>query len=178
MSTRVSGKSIVLPKGVEVTLQAEQAVIKGPKGQLSQALHPLVAVQIEAEQVHCRMQSDSREARAMAGTIRALLNNAVLGVSQGFEKKLQLVGVGYRAQLNGRTLKLSLGYSHPIDYVLPDGVQGAVPANDQIVLQGMDKQIVGQVAAEIRRLRPPEPYKGKGVRYADEIIICKEVKKK
>lgn len=182
MSKRVSGKPIVLPQGVMVTLEPRLATVKGPKGELKQPLHVLVQVQLQDEQgqtqVYFAANGGSAEARAMAGTLRALLNNAVLGVSQGFEKKLQLVGVGYRVQLSGQTLKLSLGYSHPIDYVLPEGVQALVPANDQIVLKGMNKQVIGQVAADIRALRAPEPYKGKGVRYADEVVICKETKKK
>ena len=176
--SRVAKNPIQLPAGVEVTLAANQISVKGALGTLSQALHSDVSVQREGEQLQCTASNDSMQANAMSGTIRALIANMVVGVSKGFERKLTLVGVGYRAQAAGDTLNLSLGYSHPVAYKMPEGVSVATPTQTEIVLKSSSKQKVGQVAAEIRAFREPEPYKGKGVRYADEVVILKETKKK
>ena len=176
--SRVAKNPIVLPAGVEVTLAANEVSVKGPLGTLKQALSKDVAVQRVGEQLQCSATNDSMQANAMSGTVRALLANMILGVSKGFERKLTLVGVGYRAQAAGETLNLTLGFSHPVMYKMPKGVKVETPTQTEIVLKGYDKQQVGQVAAEIRAFREPEPYKGKGVRYADEVVILKETKKK
>lgn len=152
--------------------------VKGPKGQLTQALHPLVRLTQSDGRLQVERQGDSPLARAVSGTTRALVNNMVQGVTKGFEKKLTIVGVGFRAAVQGKKLNLTLGYSHPIAYPIPDGITIECPDQTNIVVRGADKQVVGQVAAEIRGFRPPEPYKGKGVRYADEHIVRKEAKKK
>jgi large subunit ribosomal protein L6 len=152
--------------------------VKGPKGTLSLILNSEVDVALEDGGLQVSPRSGSRFANAIAGTTRALLNNMVTGVSSGFERKLELVGVGYRAQAQGRTLNLTLGFSHPVRYAVPEGVTVETPSQSEILIKGIDKQAVGQVAAEVRRYRPPEPYKGKGVRYADERIVLKEAKKK
>lgn len=174
--SRIAKAPINVAKGVDVKIAGRHVSVKGPKGSLEMDVHPTVAVQLEDGVLGVTPADDS--AWAMAGTTRALLNNMVRGVSQGFERKLQLVGVGYRAQGKGKVLNLSLGFSHPIDYAVPEGVSVETPTQTEIVVSGSDKQRVGQVAAEIRGFRPPEPYKGKGVRYADERIIRKEAKKK
>ena len=176
--SRVAKNPIQLPAGVEVTLAANQISVKGALGTLSQALHSDVSIQREGEQLQCTASNDSMQANAMSGTIRALIANMVVGVSKGFERKLTLVGVGYRAQAAGDTLNLTLGYSHPVAYKMPKGVSVATPTQTEIVLKSSSKQQVGQVAAEIRAFREPEPYKGKGVRYADEVVLLKETKKK
>ncbi|MBI3902804.1 MAG: 50S ribosomal protein L6 [Nitrosomonadales bacterium] len=176
--SRVAKNPIALPAGVEVMLAANEISMKGPLGALTQALNGDVAVQRVGEQLQCSATNDSQQANAMSGTVRALLANMVLGVSKGFERKLTLVGVGYRAQAAGDTLNLTLGFSHPVAYKMPKGVKVETPTQTEIVLKGADKQQVGQVAAEIRAFREPEPYKGKGVRYADEVVILKETKKK
>ncbi len=176
--SRVAKNPIQLPAGVEVTLAANEISVKGALGTLTQALHSDVSVQRDGEQLQCAARNDSMLANAMSGTIRALIANMVLGVSKGFERKLTLVGVGYRAQAAGDTLNLTLGYSHPVVYKMPDGVSVATPTQTEIVLKSTNKQRVGQVAAEIRAFREPEPYKGKGVRYADEVVLLKETKKK
>ncbi len=176
--SRVAKNPIVVPAGVEITLAANEVSVKGPLGTLKQALSSDVTVQREGEQLQCKATNDSMQASAMSGTVRALLANMVLGVSKGFERKLTLVGVGYRAQAAGETLNLTLGFSHPVAYKMPKGVKVETPTQTEIVLKGYDKQQVGQVAAEIRAFREPEPYKGKGVRYADEVVILKETKKK
>ena len=176
--SRVAKNPIVLPAGIEVTLAANEVSVKGPLGTLKQVLSSDVAVQRVGEQLQCSATNDSKQANAMSGTVRALLANMILGVSKGFERKLTLVGVGYRAQAAGETLNLTLGYSHPVVYKMPKGVKVETPTQTDIVLKGSDKQQVGQVAAEIRAFREPEPYKGKGVRYADEVVILKETKKK
>jgi large subunit ribosomal protein L6 len=174
--SRIAKAPISVAKGVDVKIDGRRVTVKGSKGSLEMALHPSVSVKFEDGVLSVTPASDS--AWAMAGTMRALLNNMVQGVSQGFEKKLQLVGVGYRAQGKGKILNLNLGFSHPIDYPVPEGVTIETPSQTEIVVSGSDKQRVGQVAADIRAFRPPEPYKGKGVRYADERIIRKEAKKK
>ena len=176
--SRVAKNPVKVPSGVEVALAADEISVKGPLGTLKQALTEDVSVVREGDSLLCKAQNDSTQADAMSGTIRALLANMVLGVSKGFERKLTLVGVGYRAQAAGDTLNLTLGYSHPVSYKMPKGVKVETPTQTDIVLKGASRQQVGQVAAEIRAFREPEPYKGKGVRYSDEVVILKETKKK
>ena len=176
--SRVAKNTIVVPAGVEVTLTAEQISVKGPLGTLKQVLSSDVGVQREGDHLQCSATNESMRANAMSGTVRALIANMVHGVSKGFERKLTLVGVGYRAQAAGETLNLTLGFSHPVNYKMPKGVAVTTPTQTEVVLKSSSKQQVGQVAAEIRAFRPPEPYKGKGVRYADEVVILKETKKK
>jgi large subunit ribosomal protein L6 len=176
--SRVAKNPITVPAGVEVTLAANKISIKGPKGTLNQALNGDVSVERQGDTLLCKATNDSQQANAQSGTIRALVANMIVGVNQGFERKLSLVGVGYRAQAAGDSLNLTLGYSHPVVHKMPAGVKVVTPTQTDIVLTGSDKQQVGQVAAEIRAYREPEPYKGKGVRYADEVVILKETKKK
>ncbi len=176
--SRVGKNPVAVPSGVEVALAANEISVKGKLGTLKQALSDDVSVVREGDMLLCKAQNDSVQANAMSGTVRALLANMVLGVSKGFERKLSLVGVGYRAQAAGDTLNLTLGYSHPVTYKMPAGVKVETPTQTDIVLKGADRQQVGQVAAEIRAFREPEPYKGKGVRYSDEVVILKETKKK
>jgi large subunit ribosomal protein L6 len=176
--SRVAKKPVELPKGVEMHLSGSDLAVKGPKGQLSLAVNPEVGIKVEDGVASITPMGGSRFATAMAGTTRALVQNMVTGVSAGFEKKLELVGVGYRAKAQGKKLNLTLGFSHPVDYIAPDGIDIETPSQTEIVVKGIDKQKVGQVAAEIRGYRPPEPYKGKGVRYSDERVIRKEAKKK
>lgn len=186
MSSRVARKPIPVPKGVEIRIQDALVSIKGAKGELTQSLPNGVDVKLEDQQLMISAQKGVVNADALAGTIRALLNNNVKGVTEGFSKKLQLVGVGYRAQLaqvkGSDVLSLTLGLSHPVSYVAPKGISLACPAVTEIVVSGLDKQLVGQVAADIRSIcggiREPEPYKGKGIRYSDEVIELKETKKK
>jgi large subunit ribosomal protein L6 len=169
---------IALPKGAEATIAAEQITVKGPLGTLTQALNGLVKVRNDNGTLMFEPANDSREANAMSGTLRALVNNMVNGVTKGFERKLSLVGVGFRAQAQGDKLNLSLGFSHPVVHQMPVGVKCETPTQTEIVIKGVDKQKVGQTAAEVRAYRSPEPYKGKGVRYADEVVTLKETKKK
>lgn len=176
--SRVAKNPIVVPAGVEVSQAAGSISVKGPLGTLTQVLKNDVLVERQGDALLCKASNDSAQADAMSGTMRALLANMVLGVSKGFERKLTLVGVGYRAQAAGDTLNLTLGFSHPVAYKMPSGVKVATPTQTEVVLTGSDKQQVGQVAAEIRAFREPEPYKGKGVRYSDEVVILKETKKK
>ena len=176
--SRVAKIPVDVPAGVDVQVAEGAISVKGPLGALTQRVNPLVAVVREGQQLLVRAADESREARALSGTYRALLANMVHGVTRGFEKKLQLVGTGYRAQAQGTALNLSLGFSHPIVYKLPDGVKAETPTQNDILIKGADRQRVGQVAAEIRAFKSPEPYKGKGVRYADEKVVLKEVKKK
>ena len=176
--SRVAKNPVAIPSGVEVKLSANEIVIKGPQGTLSQPLTGNVEVKVEDNTVVFAANGDSKDARAMSGTLRALVNNMVTGVSKGFERKLNLVGVGYRAQAQGDSLNLTLGFSHPVVHKMPAGVTVATPTQTEIVLKGADKQSVGQVAADIRAYRAPEPYKGKGVRYSDEVVTLKETKKK
>jgi large subunit ribosomal protein L6 len=176
--SRVAKNPVVVPSGVEVVLAAGEVSIKGPLGTLKQTLSGEVSVVREGDSLLCKAQNDSTQANAMSGTTRALLANMVQGVSKGFERKLNLVGVGYRAQAAGDTLNLTLGFSHPVSYKMPAGIKVETPTQTEIVLKGSDRQRVGQVAAEIRAFREPEPYKGKGVRYSDEVVILKETKKK
>ncbi|MBU3708119.1 MAG: 50S ribosomal protein L6 [Burkholderiaceae bacterium] len=176
--SRVAKMPISLAAGVEVTISAEKISVKGPQGTLSLPLTGQVIISNENNTLTFVPADESREAVAMSGTVRALVNNMVVGVSQGFEKKLSLVGVGYRAQAQGDKLNLSLGFSHPIVHQMPEGVKCETPTQTEILIKGIDRQKVGQVAAEVRAYRSPEPYKGKGVRYADEVVIIKETKKK
>ena len=174
--SRIGNQPIALPAKVDVTVAGGEVTVKGPLGTLSRRLADGVTVEKEGDAIVCK--TTRPEAGALHGTTRALIANMVRGVSQGFERKLALVGVGYRAQVQGDKVNLSLGFSHPVVHVLPKGVKAEVPTQTDIVIKGIDKQQVGQVAAEIRAYRPPEPYKGKGVRYADERVVIKETKKK
>lgn len=176
--SRIANKPVELPKGVEVNQSSGELVVKGPKGELKMPVNPEVELKVEDGQMTFAPRSGSRFAHAMSGTTRALAQNMVTGVSQGFERKLELVGVGYRAKAQGQTLNLTLGFSHPVDHEVPKGITVETPSQTEIVVKGIDKQIVGQVAANIRAYRPPEPYKGKGVRYSDERVVRKEAKKK
>ncbi|MEQ1532489.1 MAG: 50S ribosomal protein L6 [Sideroxydans sp.] len=176
--SRVAKNPVVVPAGIEVSLSAGQIFIKGPLGSLTQVLKGDVSVERQGDALLCKATNDSAQADAMSGTMRALLANMVTGVSKGFERKLTLVGVGYRAAAAGDAVNLTLGFSHPVVHKMPKGVKVATPTQTEIVLTGADRQQVGQVAAEIRAYRSPEPYKGKGVRYADEVVILKETKKK
>lgn len=174
--SRIARQPVEIPSGVDVKLLDRQLAAKGPAGELTLDIHRDVCVEQTDNQI--RVVMDKTSDVAMAGTMRALIHNLVMGVSKGFERRLELVGVGYRAQSAGKVLKMTLGFSHPIDYPVPDGIKVETPSQTEIVVTGMDKQKVGQVAAEIRAYRPPEPYKGKGVRYAGERVIRKEAKKK
>lgn len=176
--SRVAKSPVQLPQGVTVDVAADSVTVQGPKGKLSLAVPGEVEVQRDNGALTFTVRSPSKSASALAGTVRSLVGNMVAGVSQGFEKHLELQGVGYRAQAQGRKLNLQLGFSHPIDYQLPEGVEVQTATQTQIVVKGVDKQLVGQVAAEIRAFRPPEPYKGKGVRYVGERVRRKEGKKK
>ncbi|MGD2019512.1 MAG: 50S ribosomal protein L6 [Thiohalocapsa sp.] len=176
--SRIAKAPVKIPSGVEVKISGQDVAVKGSKGTMSWTVHDSVTVAVEDGVVRVSPAGDRPEHWAMAGTTRALINNMVTGVSTGFERKLNLVGVGYRAQAKGKVLNLALGFSHPIDYPVPDGIEIETPAATEIVVKGADKQRVGQVAAEIRGFRPPEPYKGKGVRYSDEYVVRKEAKKK
>ncbi len=175
--SRVAKNPITVPKDVEITL-GEIISVKGPLGSLTQPASRDVSVTIDAGVLKFMPVFDSIQANAMSGTMRALLNNMINGVSRGFEKKLTLVGVGYRAQAQGDVLNLTLGFSHPVAHKMPQGIKVETPTQTEIVIKGIDRQVVGQVAADVRSYRPPEPYKGKGVRYADEVVIKKETKKK
>jgi large subunit ribosomal protein L6 len=176
--SRIANQPVVLPKGVEIKQSAGDLVVKGPKGELSMAVNSEITVNVEEGQLTFAVKSGSRFAHAMSGTTRALVNNMVTGVSDGFERKLELVGVGYRAKAQGKKLNLTLGFSHPVNHDVPEGITVETPSQTEILIKGIDKQKVGQVAADIRRYRPPEPYKGKGVRYSDEHVVRKEAKKK
>ena len=169
---------VPLPKGVELTQADGKVRVKGPKGELSHTLNPQVEINVADGAANITSRTEAQTARAIAGTTRALLANMVNGVSKGFERKLELVGVGYRAQAQGKKLNLTLGFSHPVAFSVPDGITIDTPSQTEIVIKGADKHKVGQVAADIRRYRPPEPYKGKGVRYAGEKVVLKEAKKK
>ena len=176
--SRVGKMPIALPQGAEVAINAAQISVKGPLGSLTQSLNGLVKVQNDNGTLKFEPANDSREANAMSGTLRALVNNMVTGVTKGFERKLTLVGVGYKAQAAGDKLNLSLGFSHPVVHQMPQGIKCETPTQTEILIKGVDRQRVGQVAAEVRAYRSPEPYKGKGVRYSDEVVIIKETKKK
>ncbi len=176
--SRIANAPVQIPAGVEVSLKDNEITIKGSKGTLSRTLHPEVEVAQEGAALTTKARSNSKTAVALTGTARALISNMVHGVSQGFEKRLTLVGVGYRAKAQGNKLDLTLGFSHPVQYDVPNGVTVDTPSQTEIVVTGADKQVVGQVAADIRAYRSPEPYKGKGVRYSDEYVARKEAKKK
>ena len=176
--SRVASKPVALPKGVEYKLDGGTVRVKGSKGEQSLTLHPEVSIAEEDGSLQVSTEATDRKVVAMAGTTRALVAHMITGVSEGFERKLELRGVGYRAQAKGKSLNLTLGFSHPVDYPVPEGVTIETPSQTEVVVTGADKQKVGQVAAEIRAFRPPEPYKGKGVRYADERVVLKEAKKK
>ena len=176
--SRIAKYPVAVPKGVEVNFAGGSISVKGPLGTIARAADPNVGVQKEGENITFKALGNSNHANAMSGTMRALVAGMVTGVTKGFEKRLALVGVGFRAQAQGDSLSLSLGYSHPVVHKMPKGIKVATPTQTEIVITGVDKQLVGQVAAEVRAYRPPEPYKGKGVRYRDEVIVLKETKKK
>lgn len=176
--SRIANSPVVIPAGVEVKVDGTNMTVKGTNGQLSHQIHPDVSLDIQDNVVQVKWDQENTKSKAFAGTTRAVINNMVTGVSKGFEKKMTLIGVGYRAQSKGKVLNLTLGFSHPIDFQIPEGITIETPSQTEIIVKGFDKQLVGQVAAEIRAYRPPEPYKGKGVRYADEHVARKEAKKK
>jgi large subunit ribosomal protein L6 len=176
--SRVAKNPVALPSGVDATIATGEIVIKGALGSLKQRIHPSVTVERDGANLVIKAVEGAENANALSGTTRAVINNMVLGVSKGFERKLNLVGVGYRAQAQGDKLNLTLGFSHPVVHQMPAGVKVETPTQTEIVIKGVDKQQVGQVAAEVRAYRAPEPYKGKGVRYSDEVVVIKETKKK
>ena len=176
--SRIANNPVELPSGVEIKIDGQHISVKGSKGALEMDVHADVEVKQEDNVLTFAARGGSKQAKALSGTMRALVNNMVVGVSNGFERRLQLQGVGYRAQAQGKKLNLQLGFSHPVEYDLPEGITAETPSQTEIVISGMDNQKVGQVSAEIRSFRPPEPYKGKGVRYADERVRRKEAKKK
>ncbi len=176
--SRIANAPVSIPSSVEVALAGQELNIKGSKGNLSLTIHELVEVTQDESELRFSAVNTTKKSHALSGTFRALVNNMVTGVSNGFEKQLELIGVGYRAQAQGKKLNLSLGFSHPVEYQVPEGVDIETPTQTQVVVRGIDKQLVGQVSAEIRAFRPPEPYKGKGVRYANEFVKRKEAKKK
>jgi len=176
--SRIAKYPVALPKGVEVTLGGAEISVKGPLGTLKQNMLPAVTIEQDGDKLQVRAVEGKPEAGAMSGTMRALVANMVNGVTKGFEKKLNLVGVGYKAQAQGAKLNLSLGFSHPIVHDMPNGIRVETPTPTEIIIKGIDRQLVGQVAAEVRAYRSPEPYKGKGVRYAAEVVVIKETKKK
>ena len=176
--SRIANSPVSLPSGVSAAIDGSKLEVKGGKGSLTLDICSSVKVDIEGQEIKCSSTNTTKHSHAMSGTIRSLINNMVTGVSSGFEKKLQLIGVGYRANATGSVLNLTLGFSHPVVYQLPEGVTAETPTQTEVLIKGIDKQQVGQVAAEIRAYRPPEPYKGKGVRYADENVRRKEAKKK
>ena len=176
--SRIAKYPVPLPKGVEVKISPAEISVKGPLGTVALPMDPNVGIEKEGETLKCKALGNSNHANAMSGTMRALVANMVTGVTKGFEKKLSLVGVGYRAQAQGDKLNLTLGFSHPVVHAMPHGIKVETPTQTEILIKGMDRQLVGQVAAEVRAYRGPEPYKGKGVRYANEQVVIKETKKK
>ncbi len=176
--SRIAKAPITVTAGIDVKVEGQKVTTKGSRGTLEMTVHPDVSVQFEDGILSVKPNEETKQSWAHAGTARALLNNMVIGCSDGFEKRLNLIGVGYRAQGQGKKLTLNLGFSHPVEYEVPEGITIETPSNTEIVVSGSDKQKVGQVAAEIRSYRPPEPYKGKGVRYSDEYVLRKEAKKK
>jgi large subunit ribosomal protein L6 len=176
--SRIANSPVAIPSGVEVSISGQELNVKGSKGNLSMTVHELVEVEQGDGELQFKATDSSKKSHALSGTFRSLVSNMVVGVSEGFQKELQLIGVGYRAQAQGKKLNLSLGFSHPVEYEAPDGIEIETPSQTQVVVKGIDKQLVGQVSAEIRAYRPPEPYKGKGVRYVDEYVKRKEAKKK
>ena len=176
--SRIANNPVSIPKGVEITLKGQEVTVKGSKGDLTMTLHDLVGISQVEDRLQLKAVEVSKTSVALAGTSRSLVSNMVTGVSSGFQKELQLQGVGYRAQAQGKKLNLSLGFSHPVVYEVPEGIDIETPTQTQVIVKGIDKQLVGQVSADIRAFRPPEPYKGKGVRYVDEYVKRKEAKKK
>ncbi|BCO25466.1 50S ribosomal protein L6 [Rhodoferax lithotrophicus] len=176
--SRIAKMPVTIPAGVEIKMDAQSLSVKGSGGSLSLAQNAMVNITNDAGKISFAAANDSRAADAMAGTLRQLVNNMVIGVTKGFEKKLTLIGVGYKVQATGNKLNLTVGYSHPVDKVMPEGITVATPTPTEVVIKGADRQRVGQVAAEIRAIRPPEPYKGKGIRYSNEKVAIKETKKK
>ncbi len=176
--SRIAKAPVSITSGIEVKIDGQNVEIKGSKGTLAWSVNPAVKVSQEDGALHIAPLKETKQSWALAGTTRALLNNMIIGCSDGFSKKLTLIGVGYRAAMKGKELGLSLGFSHPVNYAVPDGIKIETPSQTEIIVSGADKQQVGQVAAEIRSYRPPEPYKGKGIRYADEHVLRKEAKKK
>ncbi|MGD9773803.1 50S ribosomal protein L6 [Diaphorobacter sp.] len=176
--SRVGKSPVSIPAGVDVSIKDDQISVKGAGGALSLAQNPLVKVSSNEGKLSFEPVNESREANAMSGTVRQLVNNMVVGVSKGFEKKLTLIGVGFKAAASGNKLNLAIGFSHPVNFEMPAGISVATPTPTEIVIKGADRQVVGQLAAEIRAVRPPEPYKGKGIRYSDEKVTIKETKKK
>ncbi|MCK0507132.1 50S ribosomal protein L6 [Aromatoleum anaerobium] len=176
--SRVAKNPVAIPQGVEVTIGTDEVSVKGPLGAVKQYIGNAVTLERDGDALLCKARDGVANSRAMSGTVRALVNNMVTGVTKGFERKLTLVGVGYRAQAQGDKLNLTLGFSHPVVHQMPAGVKVETPTQTEIVIKGIDKQQVGQVAAEVRAYREPEPYKGKGVRYSDEVVVLKETKKK
>ena len=176
--SRIGNSPIPVPSGVKIDLKGTHVKVTGPKGTLERDIRPEIEIVEDGDNLLVKCKDESKRTRAFSGLTRSLVNNMVVGVSQGFEKKLELIGVGYRAQAQGNKLNLTLGFSHPVSFDVPDGITVTTPSQTEIVIAGADKQKVGQVAAEIRRYRPPEPYKGKGVRYSDERVVLKEAKKK
>lgn len=175
--SRIASAPISIPDNVDVQVSGQKVTVKGKNGSLDRKIHESVGVELEDGQLKIKARDDSKPTRALSGTSRALLQNMVTGVSEGFERKLEIVGVGYRAQISGKKLNLSLGHSHPINFEIPEDVTIETPTQTEVVVKGIDKQRVGQVAANIRAFRKPEPYKGKGVKYSDEHIVRKEAKK-
>ncbi|MBC08709.1 MAG: 50S ribosomal protein L6 [Gammaproteobacteria bacterium] len=176
--SRIANNPVIVPNGVEVIVNGQSLKIKGSKGELTEQVHDLVSVNVDEGLLSFKANEESKNAKALAGTFRSLVSNMVQGVTEGFKKELELQGVGYRAQLQGKKLNLSLGFSHPVEYEAPEGIEIETPSQTQVIVKGIDKQLVGQTAAEIRAYRPPEPYKGKGVRYQNEFVKRKEAKKK
>ncbi|MFZ2312372.1 MAG: 50S ribosomal protein L6 [Methylobacter sp.] len=176
--SRIAKAPVIIPKGVDIKLEGNNMTVKGSNGQMSYDFNSAVSIDIVDNVISMQWDKDDKKATAQAGTARAIVSNMVTGVSAGFEKKLTLVGVGYRAQAKGNILNLALGFSHPVDFEVPEGISVETPSQTEIVVKGSDKQQVGEVAAKIRAYRPPEPYKGKGVRYAEEHVARKEAKKK
>lgn len=174
--SRVGKMPVVIPAGVDVKINGQEITVKGPKGTLTQVFHPDMIIEREGDQIIIKRPSEIKKHKALHGLTRSLLNNMVVGVTEGYQKKLEINGVGYRAQKQGKKLNLTLGLSHPVEIEEPDGITIDVPAPNQIIVNGIDKQLVGEIAAKIREKRPPEPYKGKGIKYSDEVIIRKEGK--
>ena len=176
--SRIAKEAVAIPQGVEVSVNGQVVSAKSKLGQMTLNVHPLVKVVIEDKNIHVQQADDSADSNMQSGTTRALIHNMIVGLDKGFEKKLQLVGVGYRAQAKGKVLNLALGFSHPVEHALPEGVTCETPSQTEIVLKSYDKALLGQVAADIRAYRAPEPYKGKGIRYADEVVLIKDAKMK
>lgn len=174
--SRIGNKTITVPEGVTVTRNENEVTVKGPKGELTRSFSPVITMTVEGNEISFTRPNDLKENRAMHGTMRANLNNMIVGVTEGFEKGLELIGVGYRAQLQGNKLVMSVGYSHPVEFNIEEGLTVEVPSNTRVLIKGANKERVGELAANVRAIRPPEPYKGKGIRYVDEFVRRKEGK--